>query len=177
MNKLSAANLSYIIDELNNNKEIIVRLLSDLPSQLEKWKYENDNWCIIEVLCHLVDEEVHDFRARFLSLIRDPTKPFEPIDPQGWVLARGYIHQDLSSKLIEFEKKRTESINLLKDLEEISWENIYQHPTLGAMTPKMILTNWLAHDYLHIKQILRIKHKFLANLSNESLSYAGTWSG
>jgi hypothetical protein len=43
------------------------------------------------------------------------------------------------------------------------------------MTARSFLTNWLAHDYLHLRQILRIKHHYLKTESGESLSYAGAW--
>ena len=35
--------------------------------------------------------------------------------------------------------------------------------------------NWLAHDYLHIRQIIRLKFAYLQQLSKEDLSYAGNW--
>jgi hypothetical protein len=39
----------------------------------------------------------------------------------------------------------------------------------------MIFANWLAHDYLHIRQILRLKYEYLKSISEEDLSYAGEW--
>ena len=39
----------------------------------------------------------------------------------------------------------------------------------------MMLTNWLAHDYLHIRQIIKLKFDFLKDQSDEHLSYAGEW--
>jgi len=43
------------------------------------------------------------------------------------------------------------------------------------MTASMFFSNWLAHDYLHIRQITRLKYDYLKQLTNEDLSYAGTW--
>jgi hypothetical protein len=39
----------------------------------------------------------------------------------------------------------------------------------------MFLHNWLAHDYLHIRQIIRIKYDYLKKTSGEILLYAGEW--
>ncbi len=43
------------------------------------------------------------------------------------------------------------------------------------MTAKMFLSNWLAHDYLHIRQITKLKYDYLKQLTNEDLNYAGNW--
>jgi len=43
------------------------------------------------------------------------------------------------------------------------------------MSAKFILANWLAHDYLHIRQITRLKYDYLQDIPNENLSYAGNW--
>ncbi len=43
------------------------------------------------------------------------------------------------------------------------------------MTAKMFLSNWLAHDYLHLRQILDLKFNYHKLLSGDSLTYAGKW--
>jgi len=43
------------------------------------------------------------------------------------------------------------------------------------MSASLFLSNWLAHDYLHIKQIIALKYKFLEQFSGVSIKYAGDW--
>lgn len=38
---------------------------------------------------------------------------------------------------------------------------------------KIISNNWLAHDYLHMRQI--IKYQYLKEKTNIDLQYAGNW--
>ncbi len=37
------------------------------------------------------------------------------------------------------------------------------------------MTNWLAHDLLHMRQIIKIKYLYLEQSSNVDLHYAGAW--
>jgi hypothetical protein len=43
------------------------------------------------------------------------------------------------------------------------------------MTAMLFLSNWLAHDYLHIRQIIKLKFDYLEKMTGEGLSYAGDW--
>ena len=49
------------------------------------------------------------------------------------------------------------------------------HPQIGAMTAKLVLFNWLAHDYFHFRQITRLKFEYLREVGGEPLDYAGRW--
>ncbi|MBT8210267.1 MAG: DinB family protein, partial [Eudoraea sp.] len=86
-----------------------------------------------------------------------------------------YMRQDFAEKLEAFLKERKQSITWLESLKAPKWENAYDHPKLGPMTARMFLTNWLAHDYFHIRQIIKIKFGYLQQQTREDLSYAGDW--
>jgi len=164
-----------IINQLEQNKVTFQELLRHVPDQAITWKPKPDKWCLLEVICHLRDEEVEDFRIRTQYVLEDPTKSLPKIDPVAWVTERNYVNQDFQAVLIEFLKRRTESIQWLRSLKNPSWENAYQHPKMGPLTAQFFLTNWLAHDYLHFRQITRLKYEYLDQKSAESLDYAGGW--
>lgn len=164
-----------IIQELSRNQEIFSKLLAEPGEDILRWRPAPEKWCLLEILCHLYDEEREDFRTRLASVLQDPKAPFPPIDPVGWVTARNYIEQDYNDKLHAFLQERTNSINWLKSLSSPRWDNTYQHPTIGPMSGAMILSNWLAHDYLHIRQITRQKYAYLKQQAGQNLGYAGTW--
>ena len=52
-------------------------------------------------------------------------------------------------------------------------EQPYEHPKMGPLKAKMFLTNWLEHDYLHMRQLLTLKHNYPAQNTGENLKYAG----
>jgi hypothetical protein len=167
--------LAHIIQNLERNKTTFESLLSDLSKEEIFFKTSPDKWCLLEIICHLRDEEKEDFKVRFKKVLDSPSLPPPPIDPVGWVKARNYIGQNYETVLKDFLSERTASINWLKTLDDPKWDNAYNHPKLGRLTAKMFCTNWLAHDYLHIRQITRLKYDYLIKISGENLSYAGNW--
>ena len=164
-----------IINELSKNRTIFNDLLKDVPEKEYLWKWNPDKWCLLEIVCHLFDEEREDFRTRTKLVLQDPTIPLPPFDPTVWPLDRAYFQQNYNDKVYCFLNERDQSIDWLQTLKDPKWDNAFQHPKFGAMSAGLFLANWLAHDYLHLRQILTLKYKYLEQLSGESLSYAGGW--
>jgi len=164
-----------IIEDLGKNRFIFENLLKNKNKDEYLWKPTPDKWCLLEIICHLHDEEREDFRARTKHTLETPTQPLPKIDPQGWVKSRIYIEQEYSEKLNQFLKERELSLEWIGSLSKPEWENYHEHPKFGKMTARMFLANWLAHDYLHMRQILNLKFQYLKTLTNEDLTYAGNW--
>ena len=164
-----------IAKALGRNKEVFNSMLSGLPEVEYRWKPTEDKWCLLEIICHLYDEERDDFRARVRHALETPEKPLLPIDPEGWVKSRKYVEQDYQEAVNKFLFERNLSLDWLKSLKDPNWESTTIHPILGSMSAKLYLTNWLAHDYLHIRQINRVKYQYLQSVTPQRLSYAGEW--
>jgi hypothetical protein len=167
--------LTHIETELKRNKAVFQNLFTGMSAAEYLWKPAQEKWCLLEVLCHLYDEEREDFRARVRHVLNTPDKPLEPIRPVEWVTERNYIEQDYAVMLSKFLEERDRSLDWLGRLKDPRWENAHVHPKLGKMTAAKFLANWLAHDYLHIRQIVKIKFDLLRHASGEDLDYAGTW--
>lgn len=164
-----------IINELHRNRDIFYHLLKDVPKDEHIWSQEKGKWCLLEIVCHLYDEEREDFRMRVKCVLEDPNTPPPPFDPIAWVNERNYIDQNYDQTLSKFLFERDESMNWLNSLKDPNWESTYHHPKLGPMSAQLFLSNWLAHDYLHIRQIIKLKFDYLKQVSKESLNYAGNW--
>jgi DinB family protein len=169
--------MSYnkIIQELQANCTVFNELLTGLSNEEYLWKPAPEKWCLLEIICHLYDEEIEDFKARTKSVLTSPKTPFVAINPTGWVKERDYINQNYAKTVVNFLEERKQSVNWLNSLENPLWENAFVHEKFGSMTAKLFLSNWLAHDYLHIKQLLKLKFDYLKFTTNENLLYAGGW--
>lgn len=128
-----------------------------------------------EILCHLLDEEREDFRARIQSIFKDPSQPLVPIDPEGWVTSRKYLETVYGQVLSEFVKERGHSLAWLDEHRDANWEASTHHSHFGPMSARKLLHNWLAHDYLHLRQITRYRFLYLQEKGGENLEYAGGW--
>lgn len=164
-----------IIIELKNNRKVFKDLLKGVPKDMITWKDDPKRWSLLEIVCHLHDEEKEDFRARVKSVLEDPKKELTPIDPQGWVSDRAYDTQNYKKMCKAFLKERKRSVKWLSSLKDPQWENTFKHAKLGDMSAELFLSNWLAHDHLHIRQIIKLKYDFLKATSEQDLSYAGNW--
>ena len=168
-------NSEKIIQELERNKTVFKKLLFNINKDEYLWKTRPNKWCLLEIICHLHDEEIEDFRTRVKYVLENPERKLPPIDPTKWVEDRKYIEQDYKIILNRFLEEREASIKWLLELKNPKWDNYYQHPKLGPMSAKLFLSNWLAHDYLHFRQILKLKFDYLKFISGENLEYAGGW--
>lgn len=164
-----------IIHQLDRNAPVLFGMFSSIPAEARLWKPAPEKWCALEILCHLYDEEREDFRARTKHVLETPTEPMPGIDPVKLVTERNYIGQNYDTMLPGFLQERKGSIAWLNSLENANWESAYQHEKFGALKAKMFLTNWLEHDYLHMRQLLTLKHNYLKETTGDSLKYAGDW--
>lgn len=164
-----------IILGLEKNITVFQALFNLNAEGLILYKPTNKSWCFLEVACHLVDEEVEDFRARVALALFTPNNPLKPISPETWPKERNYLKKDYDLIVSQFLFERKKSVDWLKQLKKVNWSNFIEHPDLGALTAEQFLVNWLAHDYHHIRQLNALKHAYLKSISGDDLTYAGKW--
>lgn len=164
-----------IIVELKRNRAVFKHLLEGIPLEIRKWKPNPEKWCLLEIVCHLLDEEVEDFRERVRHVLQTPDLPLKPFDQLAWPVERSYLNQDFDGILMKFLEERNASVIWLYSLNNPNWNSKVTHQGLGEVSAKSFLVNWLAHDYHHIRQINSLKYDYLRFKSGDDLTYAGNW--
>lgn len=164
-----------ITQHLRGNQFVFKALLNGKQPDEYNFRPDDSSWTLLEIICHLHDEEREDFRTRVRNTLESPHLAPQPINPVGWVKERNYAGQNFDEKLNAFLVERDASIEWLNTLSDVKWDNVYEHPTAGKFTAYSFLTNWLAHDYHHIRQINRRLYEYLKAKSGVSLAYAGEW--
>ena len=150
-------------------------MMQNATTDFVHFKEDHNQWSPLEIICHLIDEEREDFRARIKFLLANPETQPPPIDPKGWVLSRKYADQDFHEKLSEWEIEREKSVGYLKTLSNIDTTIGFDHNYFGRFTIQYLLTNWLAHDLLHIRQLTRCRYQHLQKRGDIDIIYAGKW--
>ena len=131
---------------------------------------------MLEIVNHLADEEVEDFRRRVLSTLEDPTRPWPPIDPEVWVRERAYDEHDLGESLQRLVAARAETVERLRALERPDWSKAHEHPSLGQLTAGDLMVSFAAHDALHLRQLAqRLLQLAQRDGEGHSTEYAGRW--
>ena len=162
-------------DEFRRNGKVFADLFSSLDEEQVMFRPAPGKWNLLEIVCHLLDEERLDFRARMRHIMERPDMEFEPIDPEGWVVLHKYSEREFVVVLDEFLNERKISLEWLQTLTEKDLEKKMEHKVFGTVTVKHFLSNWLAHDYLHIRQIIALKYNYLKTNTAADLRYAGDW--
>lgn len=166
---------NFIIQKLADNRSVFREFLSGISAEEYMWKPSLEKWCLLEIVCHLYDEELYDFRARVKSVLENPESSLPPSDPEGWVKSKNYIGQEYEIMVGKFLNERDESVEWLLNLHLPKWKNEFVHPVRGPLSAEFFLANWLAHDYLHFRQISNLMYSYLKSVSGMDLGYAGDW--
>ncbi len=167
--------LGYFIDRFAKNRDVFRALLAGVNAEQAKWKPAPDKWSMIEVVNHLYDEEREDFRQRLMLVLDDPQTPFPAIDPRGWVTSRNYLSRDLEESLQNFLNERDSSLAWLATLSAPKWDNTNQGAN-RLLAAGDLLASWLAHDFLHIRQLTRLHWQFVGSISEPyQTTYGGPW--
>ncbi len=167
--------LETAVKQLENQGKAILALGKDLSDEQARWKPGPEDWSILEVLNHLVDEEQLDFRRHLHHILFTPHEPWPEIAPKAWVLEKNYNQQALDHTLSRFGSEREKSIDWLKNLTYPDW-HISIKFTWGKLSAGDMLVSWLAHDLLHIRQLVELRYHLTesGNLPF-NLEYAGNW--
>jgi hypothetical protein len=167
--------VEVLYQELARGVDSIRALVAGVSLAEARTKPSPQSWSILEVICHLYDEEREDFRQRLDIMLHRPHEPLPPIDPEEWVTARQYNQRDLAQMLDNFTAERTQSLVWLKGLSAPNWEAEYV-TAFGSMKAGDMLAAWVAHDNLHMRQLVELRRSRLVSLTAPyDVGYAGEW--
>lgn len=173
---MEEVHLAAVIASLSRGADVLAALVAGVGDEQARWKPEPTQWSMLEVVTHLADEEVEDFRARLDATLHRPEAPWSPIDPEGWAVERRYNEGTIETSLQRFLDARRASVAWLETLDVPDWSLTHRHPRFGPIRAGDLLTAWVAHDQIHIRQLNRLHRDFLvAEVSTYSPRYAGSW--
>ena len=152
--------LTHALEVLERTPRTFRELLGGLS---EAWTTPNegpDTFSAFDNLGHLVHGERTDWipRARII-LAQGAERRFEPYDRFAqYHESRG---KSTTQLLDEFERLRAGNLATLREWSlserELSLEG--EHPSLGTVTLRQLLSAWVAHDLGHVAQTARVLAK------------------
>ena len=138
--------------ELARMPDVIEGMLGGLDAAGWRARPAPGEWAPVEIVCHLRDEEVEDFRAR-VRVVTEGGAQFTPIDPPRWAIDRRYLDDDGPAVLAAVRERRAASLAFLAGLDPSALAGAVQQPTAGRLSGLDLLAAWVAHDRLHLAQI------------------------
>jgi hypothetical protein len=171
------AGMEFVVlhQELKNSAEIIHALLMGISQEEARVKPHPDSWSILEVVCHLYDEEREDFREHLDFILHRQDGEWHRINPEDWVMQRKYNEQDFTEMQRRFFTERQTLLKWLEELSHPNWETTYTSP-FGSISAGEMLASWIAHDNLHIRQLVELRRRRLEKITKPyEIEYAGDW--
>ena len=142
------------IQRLASSLGAITAMVESIPESSSDWVAESDQWCLREVLGHLIDGDREIFRARLELFFSGSLEEWPALNPEEWVIERKYSERPLRELLRLFQDERQRSLAWLASLEDPDW---FVERTLpdGSLKAGDLLLAWCTHDVLHLEQIAR----------------------
>jgi hypothetical protein len=166
---------SLLYQELQHSTQMLRALLAGVPPEAARLKPNEDSWSILEVVCHLYDEEREDFREHLDFILHRQSEEWHTIDPEGWVTERNYNEQNFAEMQEKFFIERQQSLAWLEGLQDPDWQKTYTTPYRTISAGEMFAC-WVAHDNLHIRQLVELRRRRLETITKPyNLEYAGDW--
>lgn len=165
-----------IYAEMTQSTEIIRAMLNGISQQDAQIKKSPRVWSILEVTCHLYDEEREDFRKRLEFILGDQEGIWPLITPYQWVIVRKYNEQNLNKMKSKFFKEREKSLIWLKTLRNTNWNIRYEYKRGMSRSAGELFASWAAHDNLHIRQLTELRRRLIEQKAKPyKIAYAGDW--
>ncbi|MGE5250697.1 MAG: DinB family protein [Bacteroidota bacterium] len=164
-----------LYQELKDSSAMIRALLAGIGPQDAMEKPHSQSWSVLEVVCHLYDEEREDFREHLNFILNRRDETWHTIDPDGWVTERRYNQQDFVNMREKFFAERARSLEWLDALRGRDWDVSFT-TEFRVMSAGDMLSSWVAHDNLHIRQLVELRRSRIERITQPyAIAYAGDW--
>ena len=128
--------------------------LAAVPERMLAWHPAPGEWCVKEVLGHLIEADRRGFTGRIRLLLAADTPALERWDPPEVARARGDCVKSALALLDELAAMRQDAAALVRGLREADLDRGGRHPTVGLLRVRDLLQEWVHHDRNHVRQAL-----------------------
>jgi len=128
--------------------------LAALPEAVLHWHPPPGEWCLLEVLGHLIEAERRGFADRIRLILERDQPHFATWDQAAVARERRDCERDPAALLGEFSRLREASVALVAGLREADLPRGGEHGSVGLLRVGDLLHEWVHHDRNHLRQML-----------------------
>jgi hypothetical protein len=162
--KRCEARMALAIPELTaalaSTPPAIAALASGLAPDALRWRPRAGEWCLTEVMAHLLDLERTVFVPRLRRIAAEERPAFETFDADAWARERDHRARDFRADLAAFVEARAATLEFLRGLPRGAGERPGFSGHFGPVTLAQYATHVADHDLEHLGQMrdLRAGH-------------------
>ncbi len=148
--------LNWIADILTHTPAHLTLLLADADPQLGGWKINSDEWCINEVIGHLIDADKFAFEERIGLILREEMPAIPRWDAAIAAELRGDRLKNSQDLILELRDQRKRLAQFVQALRPVELERQGVMQPYGSFKAKDFVVEWAYHDLDHLRQIMEI---------------------
>jgi hypothetical protein len=147
--------------------------LAALPERVLAWHPAPGEWCVNEVIGHLIEAERRGFAGRIRIILGADTPALERWDPPVVAAARQDCAKPAATLLAELAALREESASLVGRLLAADLERAGRHPSVGLLRVRDLLQECVHHDRNHVRQALANVQAYVWPTMGNAQKFAG----
>jgi len=150
---LSPARIADLLESTCALIEAEVRALGDDEA---RWHPAEGEWCVNEVLGHIIEAEKRGFAGRIRRILDEDRPTFDPWDQQAVAKERHDCDRMALSVFMEWMGIRHSSVEMVRALRPEQLDRAGVHRKVGELRVRDLIQEWVHHDREHTKQLLSI---------------------
>jgi uncharacterized damage-inducible protein DinB len=128
-----------------------------LSAAQRRHRPEPGEWCLNEVMAHLLHVETELFQPRLRRMLAGDHPRFPPFSPEPWAAERDRSAEPFDESLQAFEWARAATLDFLRGLSDDARESVGVSGFFGPVTLQQYATHIADHDVEHLAQMARAR--------------------
>ena len=170
----SQLSLAQVACQIQVTPQILRAQTHILDEVILRWRPEPGEWCIKEVIGHLIETDRRGFAGRIETMLAEDRPQLQAWDVEGTAAARRDHERNVVDLLSELDTMRRAGGEMIKRLSAGQLLRAGHHPQVGELKVVDLLHEWVFHDLNHLKQIAaNIQHFVWPHMGNAQRFSAG----
>ncbi|MET0243492.1 MAG: DinB family protein [Flavitalea sp.] len=147
-----------LVTALEKNGHDVVRVFSDVPAEIEVFRYDTNKWSIKEVLMHIIDFERYFTFKAFVSMRNDLDTIIYHPKRDHYLFNSATEHRHLNDLLPEFTAVRSATISLYRNACEAQLKQAVKHENEAHVLSARALGFALTGHAIHHLNVIRERY-------------------
>jgi DinB family protein len=143
-----------VADLLEASGRAFASTLDGVTPEMASWHPAKGEWCINEVVGHIIEAETRGFAGRIRLLIASDEPPLADWDSASVSKERRDCEKPPAELRDDLVTLRKASVELVRDLHPDQMQRGGSHPRAGRLTLEDLIHEWVHHDGNHLRQAL-----------------------
>jgi hypothetical protein len=170
--KIDRMNLEQVAVTIENTPKILRQLFAGVDPSVAQWRVTPEDWCINEIIGHLIEADNYAFKARILPILGVEMPALPAWNVQESAEFRQDCQKNVSDLLDELESQRQQMAKFVRGIAGANLNRTGTMAPYGAFKASDFVYEWAYHDFDHVKQILEILKKSMWGTFSDTMQYA-----